>query len=646
MSFQTLKRFAPFLALLILTVPAAMAASPSARTGARAVYDPLVESVVMFGGQASLDGATARAYELAETWEFDGTRWIRRFTDTTPPARASHVMVYDSNRDQVVIFGGIANGELLNDTWAYRGDWFNREWVKIDTPNSPGVRQFAAAAFDPVRDRMILFGGQRLNEDRTLLVDLYDMWEFDGTTWTRIIENGPQIRKPLLAWDDARGQLVLLGHDTDVRTKMYTYDAGATAWNQATPEKLPPCINESAITYDYDKQLVLVAGGVCVPPSNPAESSKTTDELWAWDGTNWTQVVDDRIILRTTNSAFAWDGKWKSLVIFGGNLAYTAAPQNDTMMYRDDNWISPPSDITSPAPRSLFAMASDSVNNVIWLIGGISDSATFSDLWKFEDGFWHHVPSEGMPVCSSPLASFDTDRGKLVLVCSDSSTSEWDGTTWKTFTDLRTRPEERRLSHMVYDKQLKKTVLYGGYNILGNYINKTWTWNGTEWTEVKANKRPHLRALGSMWYDPILRKTVLFGGIGRKDNEGRLERFNDMWSFDGSTWTEIKPATLPTTRYGAQIAVDPNSNRAILFGGLGLETDGALQKQVYADDTWEWNGTTWTKLATEGTAFARENAGMAWDYERNAFILFGGWSGYYLSDTWEFRNNRWSVFAE
>ena len=646
MSFQTLKRFTPFVALLILTVPAAMAAAPSARTGARAVYDPLVESVVMFGGQAQLDNATARAYELPETWEFDGTRWIRRFTDAAPPGRASHVMVYDSNRDQIVMFGGLANGELLNDTWVYRGDWFNREWVEIDAPNTPGVRQFAAAAFDPIRDRMIVFGGQQLNADRTQLVDLRDMWEFDGTTWTQILESGPDIRKPLLAWDDARGQLILLGHDSDVRTKMYTYDAAATAWNEVTPEKLPPCINESGITYDFDKQLVLVAGGVCVPPSDPTQSSKTTDEMWAWDGTNWTHVVDDRIVLRTTNSAFAYDGRWKSVVIFGGNLAYSTVPQNDTMMYRDDNWIAPPNDLTSPAPRSLFAMASDPVNNVIWLVGGISDSATFSDLWKFEDGFWHHVSAEGMPVCNAPLASFDTDRGKLVLVCADSSTAEWDGTEWKTFSDLRTRPEERRLSHMVYDQQLKKTVLYGGYNVLGDYVNKTWTWNGSEWSEVKASKRPHYRALASMWYDPILRKTVLFGGIGRKDNEGRLERFNDMWSFDGSKWTEIKPATLPSTRYGAQVAVDPTTGRTILFGGLRLDREEELQKQVYANDTWEWNGSTWRQLDTEGAAFARENAGMAWDYERESFILFGGWSGYFLSDTWELRNNRWSVFAE
>ncbi len=646
MSFQTLKRISSFLASFLIVVPAVMAAQPSARSGSRAAHDPIVESVVMFGGLTAVDSATAQSYSLNETWEFDGTRWIRRFTQNTPPGRSSHVMVYDSNREQTIIFGGAAGNDVLNDTWAYRGDWFNRNWVQIETPDAPGGRQHAGAAFDPIRDRMILFGGQKPSEDKKSIVDLYDMWEFDGTTWTRILENGPQMRSPLLAYDTARNELILLGHDEKVATKMFVYDAAARTWNEKTPEKLPPCINQSSIAYDSDKQLVYVIGGVCVPPDNPQNSSPTTDKAWAWDGAKWTEVDDERILFRTTNAAFAYNATWKELVLFGGNLAYTAFPQAETQMYREDNWITPPRDITSPAPRSLFAMATDPVNNVIWLIGGTAQTSSYSDLWKFENGFWHFVQVEKQPVCPSPLAAFDTNRSKLVVVCGDSAIFEWDGAAWTEFKELKNVPEERRFSHMVYDQQLKKTVLYGGLNFAGDYINKTWTWDGTKWAEVKASKRPHYRSLASIWYDPILKKTVLFGGIGRRDRQGRLERFNDMWSFDGSTWTEIKPAALPGTRYGAQVAVNPQTNRTILFGGLKLEKAGELDKQVYANDTWEWDGTTWRQLATEGAAFARENSGLAWDPSTEGMILFGGWSGYLQSDTWRFDDNRWSVYAE
>lgn len=639
-----------------------MAAAPSSRTGARSAYDPVTESVVMFGGMTSTDAATARFYDLAETWEFDGTRWIRRFPAGNLPGRSSHVLEYDSNRDQIVMFGGRAGSALLNDTWAYRGDWFNRRWEQIETPNSPPARHLAAAAFDPIRDRLIVYGGQRLNDEGNGFVDLFDMWEFDGTTWTRVMENGPQIRKPVLAYDEARNELILLGHDAEVATKMFRYDVATNSWvavtptepvdpEAQTPRTLPHCINESGIAYDSDKELVYVIGGVCVPPNNQQDSSRTTEELYAWDGEKWTLVKDDRSLFRTSNAAFEYDPRWKELVVFGGTLAYTTSAVSDTYMYRDDNWINPPRDITSPAPRSLYAMASDPVNEAIWLWGGQSDLVSFTDFWKFQDGFWHlvQVEDEDAPAsCTTPVAVWDTDRSRMVIVCSSSDVYEWDGTEWHAFEDNDDDPDPARFRHAAYDRTLRKTVVYGGINSVGDYVNETWTWNGTEWDEVDTDDEPHFRALASMWYDPISNKTVLYGGIGREDREGRLERFNDMWSFDGSDWTEIEPATLPPTRYGAQVAVNPITNRSLLFGGLRLETpEEGPQRQVYANDTWEWNGTTWTQLQTEGAAFARENARMAWDYGSDAFILFGGWSGYYQSDTWRLDGlNRWMVYAE
>ncbi|HUP48369.1 MAG TPA: hypothetical protein VNA04_06225, partial [Thermoanaerobaculia bacterium] len=344
---------------------------------------------------------------------------------------------------------------------------------------------------------------------------------------------------------------------------------------------------------------------------------------------------------------FAYDQRWKSLVLFGGNLAFTASPRSDTYMYRDEKWINPPPNPTAPGPRSLFAMVGDPVREVIWLYGGLREGFPGSDFWKFEHGFWHLVEAENTPVCDFPLAAFDIHRSRMVLVCTDSSTYEWDGREWKAFPDLSNRPDARRFSHLTYDQNLGRTILYGGYNALGEYVNKTWTWNGSAWTEVRSGKRPHFRALASMWYDPILRRTVLYGGIGRKDREGRLERFGDMWTFDGTTWTEIKPATMPPTRYGAQVGVDGLTNRTTLFGGLRLETgENDLQRQVYANDTWEWNGSTWRQLQTEGAAPPRENSALAWDYSEKGFIVFGGWSGYYLSDTWRLLDNRWLVFAE
>ena len=43
-----------------------------------------------------------------------------------------------------------------------------------------------------------------------------------------------------------------------------------------------------------------------------------------------------------------------------------------------------------------------------------------------------------------------------------------------------------------------------------------------------------------MWYDQTMKKTIVYGGIGRQDKNSRIERFADMWSFDGNGWTDMK----------------------------------------------------------------------------------------------------------
>src|SRR5439155_14691936 len=122
---------------------------------------------------------------------------------------------------------------------------------------------------------------------------------------------------------------------------------------------------------------------------------------------------------------------------------------------------------------------------------------------------------------------------------------------------------------LVYDQTLKKTVLFGGYDT--NYLDQTWTWDGTVWTRVKKNPPPS-RALAAMWYDPTLKKTVLYGGIGRLTSTDRLTRFADMWTFDGTGWTQLTPASTPGPRYGAQVTIDPHTNKVLLFGGMRVDT--------------------------------------------------------------------------
>jgi hypothetical protein len=71
---------------------------------------------------------------------------------------------------------------------------------------------------------------------------------------------------------------------------------------------------------------------------------------------------------------------------------------------------------------------------------------------------------------------------------------------------------------------------------------------------------------------------------------------------------------------------DAARGRVVLFGGF----DGSR-----LGDTWEWDGTTWSEISHPVSPSARSSHAMAYDAARGRVILFGGLDGSLrLGDTW------------
>jgi hypothetical protein len=638
MSDLSLTRISAFTTILALAATSLIAANPSARYETRMAYNASTTHMILFGGATAVDKGTKQSYVLGDTWEWTGARWIQRFPSHAPSARSGHVLVYDSNRDQIVLFGGRDGKIDLNDTWIYK----NGDWTEVNTPNSPPARLLAGAAYDPIRDRIVLAGGTKFSADGKTLTAVHDTWEFDGTTWTQI-SGAANAGKPILAYDAAHDQMLMLAQTDALAPQMYTYDPAAGAWNQVNNTTLPPCVNEGQMTYQSSTtQTVIYTGGVCT------NTISSVDDTYEWDGSNWNKVEVVSGTIRLFGAALAFDDNRQSAVLFGGTPPL-GNPVADTWIFGNKTWV-PVIDPSRPGPRSLFAFATDPVNNTIWMLGGIDEVNTLGDFWKYQSGAWESVTADGTPAsCSTPNSAYDTNRQKLVVVCADSGTFEWDGAAWKPAAGLKTVPPARRFSSMAYDPNLKKIVLFGGFNDL-SYVDETWLWDGTEWTRQKKNPAP-ARSLASMWFDPNLKKIVIYGGIGRVTTTDRITRFSDMWTFDGNGWAELKPSGgTPGSRYGAQATVDPRSDHVLLFGGLRVDTPPPVPPattstdvQVYANDTWEWDGSVWKRLSTDGLPPPRENGAMAFDPTRNEIVMFGGYAGAFLSDLWSFTPNHWQV---
>ena len=267
-------------------------------------------------------------------------------------------------------------------------------------------------------------------------------------------------------------------------------------------------------------------------------------------------------------------------------------------------------------------MAYDTARGRVVLFGGYNGNY-LDDTWEWDGTTWTQRATSGPSPRMHPAMAYDTARGRVVLFGGSNGnylgdTWEWDGTTW---TQRATSGPASRYGHaMAYDTARGWVVLFGGYN--GNYLGDTWEWDGTTWTQ-RTTLGPFPRMHPAMAYDTARGRVVLCGGVTYFNNHFVV--LGDTWEWDGTTWT--RPSTSePGPRWGHAMAYDTARGRVVLFGGYGLF-------DVYLGDTWEWDGTTWTQRVTSGPS-PRLHHAMAYDTARGWVVLFGGSDG--NGDTWEY----------
>ena len=112
-----------------------------------------------------------------------------------------------------------------------------------------------------------------------------------------------------------------------------------------------------------------------------------------------------------------------------------------------------------------------------------------------------------------------------------------------------------------------------------------------------------------MVYDIARSRTVVFGGS--LDNGPS----NELWEYDGTTWTQRLASPAPSPRVSPCAAYDSVRKMTVLFGGR-------VQKESSFSDTWEWDGTAW-RSGPSGPP-ARRSCAMAFDKARDAIVMFGG----------------------
>ncbi|MEW6208779.1 MAG: kelch repeat-containing protein [Acidobacteriota bacterium] len=294
--------------------------NPSAREQFGMAYDAARQQVVLFGGVANgPSGLTL----VNDTWVWDGTTWTQKFPTTSPQARSRHRLAYDAARQKVVLFGGTGNGVIFSDTWV----WDGTTWTQETPPTSPPTRSDYAMAYDAARQQVLLFGGYTGDSGNP---GSNETWVWDGTTWTqKFPSSSPEPRlASSMAYDVVRQQILLFGGvDPNVGSGLVLGDTwvwDGTTWIQKFPSTTPQARYSPAMAYDGARgQVILFGGGL-------SDSSLVSD-TWVWDGSNWTQRLPATSPPARIYSGIAYDAARMQVLLFGGSSnAFTHILLNDT----------------------------------------------------------------------------------------------------------------------------------------------------------------------------------------------------------------------------------------------------------------------------------------------------------------------------
>ncbi len=300
-----------------------------------------------------------------------------------------------------------------------------------------------------------------------------------------------------MAWDFANDKLVLFsGLNPTTLDDTFLYDVGANTWTDANPTDSPT--NPVVPTDPGGPALPQMTwDGTRVVFHNFAnEGLPTLDNInktWGWDGSDWSELYTSGDVARAFGQSIGWTGDYVLAVgewTVDSGLAVVTYP--DTRKWDGSAWtqLFPATNIDPDFSQG--SIATDGAGEAFYF-GNNGAPAYGSDVYLWNSG-----------------------------------TEDWE------LQSPAVSPPIRQGAGWCYGGPTLGYVLFGGRAFGGAYLDDTWLWDGSEWTEVFPISVPPARAYMPMASTPT--KIILFGGA----NGGGL--LNDTW-----TLTAEEPPTPPPT---------------------------------------------------------------------------------------------------
>jgi hypothetical protein len=474
---------------------------------------------------------------LGDTWAWDGQSWTQLQPPASPPARAHHSMATDPVRGRILLFGGgfVSAGQFtaaFNDTW----EWDGSTWRQIFPANVPAVRGDASVVWHSGTSALYMWAGW------TGWFVSYgnEVWRWTGADWIRQPDTplsgiGDMVKEPNAQTFIGRGT-------TDGRTIDWWRWDGSTWSKTAIPATFPG----GRYSLDEARQRIVHMG------SNPPLGPTCGWPTWEWDGQRW--YVASEWGARTFVRSWVWQGDKDRVLAVVNNCG----TQRGWMMFAlvDDQLVQ----ISSGTPALTFANLVTYVEHLGQVLAFGGQGTTTRETWTWDEASGWTEWKGPQPDQTYGTGVYDSVRRKVVFLTSTRRTWEWDERSgWVEVLTKSTPPKPIELRQFAYDPVRRRCVIYGSTSTTGTWL---WEYDGTDWQERKPQKWPTPRAYAAMAYAGFLGGVVLAGGLGATPT-GCLQ---DAWLWDGNDWRQIVASNGTNDLCGQEHAVyDPGRRRLLLF---------------------------------------------------------------------------------
>lgn len=514
------------------------------------VYDPVRDRLLGFGGSgAPVMEVWALTLSGPPAWQKLAT------TGVAPQIRGGTSTVYDPIHDRVILCGGVAT-TFLSDVWEF--SLATDTWSAL-TPNgvAPGGREGHGAVYDPIGQRMVLFGGHYESGTRRFWNDVWELSLGDTLVWSEMSLTGP----------------------------------------------IPGARSAFGTIYDPVRHRMLIHGGINVG------SGIEPDNLWALSLSappGWTEIHTADTLRGRSYPIDAYDPTEDRLLACGGG-GYPQTSELSLSAPARWNALLPTRPPGGPSARTGHAVVYDTRRDRFVVIGGTFSSAD-SAMWSFNvDGPDHWQATRAASyVPAGPLDWF----GLLPVVVYDSlgdriiACDGWQAFSipaaasgdWTPLGPLRPY-DDMSLglgAGIAIDSRRNRLIVTGGLVPAGHVQYQTvpgvWSLSlgpSPEWSRIGTMPQDCGSAGHASFYDPVHDRLLLLGGVWVCGKFAYLRRYGPtVWSTPLDSlleWTALdSPAgALPTAPPDAQAAYDPRHGQFHLFAD-------SLAWTRSVDDTAAW----------------------------------------------------------